>query len=154
MLQCDVEACEGHSDNGPRLCGRAGCSWQLAGGVTEAPTQQRCRVGGPTADGTIPTDAPDRPTDEGSDTPVLKFFVCVLTLFHVYIRGKFFAPKFAPKSRPPQTNSRTNRLHRLPASTCTAIAISLASPQGLPTASNSSARALSATGPAPASAEG
>ena len=35
-----------------------------------------------------------------------------------------------------------------------AIAISLASPQGPPTASNSSARALSATGPAPASAEG
>ena len=36
----------------------------------------------------------------------------------------------------------------------TAIAFSLASPQAPPTASNSSARALSATGPAPASAEG
>ena len=35
-----------------------------------------------------------------------------------------------------------------------AIAISLASSQAPPTASNSSARALSATGPAPASAEG
>jgi len=35
-----------------------------------------------------------------------------------------------------------------------AIATSLASPQAPPTASNSSARALSATGPAPASAEG
>ncbi|EOD20248.1 hypothetical protein EMIHUDRAFT_369214, partial [Emiliania huxleyi CCMP1516] len=58
-----------------------------------------------------------------------------------------FRHSWHPMGRPEYRPLASQPHHEVPA-----IATSLASPQAPPTASNSSARALSATGPAPASA--